>query len=134
MQMIEKNYSKIISVIRIALGEDEKGKYSHRNYLGGIVKLGLKREKVGDIIVYEKGADIITVEDFVDILKQQLPSLTRFENSNITIEEIQNLPESFSQDNCLSYTYIWVLTSAKPTGRSISLNMRRFPDITLRQK
>ena len=89
--MLEKNYSKILKIVRITLPEDEKGKYSHRNYLGGIVKLGLKREKVGDIIVYEQGADIITLNDFANILKEQLPSLTRFEMSKIDIEEIEKL-------------------------------------------
>lgn len=90
-KMIEKNYDKMLKIVRITLPEEEKGKYSHRNYLGGVVKLGLKREKVGDIIVYEEGADIITLEDFSTILKQELPSLTRFENSKIDIEAIQNL-------------------------------------------
>ncbi len=90
-KMLEKNYSKILKVVRILLPEEEKGKYSHRNYLGGIVKLGFKREKVGDIIVNENGADIIALDEFADILKEQLPSLTRFENSKITTEEIQNL-------------------------------------------
>ncbi len=90
-KMLEKNERKMIKIVRVVLPEEEKGKYSHRNYLGGIVKLGFKREKVGDIVVNERGADIITVQDFADILKQQLPSLTRFENSSIIIEEIQNL-------------------------------------------
>lgn len=90
-KMLEKNYHKMVKIVRIELPEEEQGKYSHRNYLGGIVKLGLKREKVGDIIVHEQGADMITVEDFADILKQQLPSLTRFENSCVTIEEISQL-------------------------------------------
>lgn len=90
-KMLTKNYSKILKIVRIELPEEEKGKYSHRNYLGGIVKLGLRREKVGDIIVREDGADIIVVEEFATILKQQLPSLTRFENSKIIIEEIENL-------------------------------------------
>lgn len=90
-KMLEKNYIKIMKIVRVILPEEEKGKYSHRNYLGGIVKLGLKREKVGDIIVCEEGADIITLADFSDILKQQLSSLTRFENSKIIIENIQNL-------------------------------------------
>ena len=89
-KMLEKNDSKIIKIVRVILAEEEKGKYSHRNYLGGIVKLGFKREKIGDIIVSEEGADIITV-DFAGILKQQLPSLTRFENSMVKIEEIQDL-------------------------------------------
>lgn len=90
-QMIEKNYSKLIKVVRIELPEEEKGKYAHRNYLGGIVKIGLKREKVGDIIVYEEGADILVVEDFAEILINELPSLTRFQNSKIKLEELQNL-------------------------------------------
>lgn len=43
--MLEKNYNKILKIVRVTLPEEEKGKYSHRNYLGGIVKLGLRREK-----------------------------------------------------------------------------------------
>lgn len=91
IKMLEKNFQKILKIVRINLPDQEKGKYTHRNYLGGIVKLGLKREKVGDIITYEEGADIITLDDFSNILKEQLPSLTRFQNSNIEINEIENL-------------------------------------------
>ncbi len=35
----------MLKVIRVQLGKDEIGKYTHRNYLGGIIKLGMKREK-----------------------------------------------------------------------------------------
>lgn len=90
-KMIEKNYGKMLKIVRIELPEEEQGKYSHRNYLGGIVKLGLKREKVGDILVSNEGADIIVVDDFKEILKNELPQLTRFENSKISIEEISNI-------------------------------------------
>ncbi len=89
--MLEKNYSKILKVVRVTLDEEEQGKYSHRNYLGGIIKLGLRREKVGDILVANEGADIIVVEDFAEILKKELPSLTRFENSKISIIELNDL-------------------------------------------
>ena len=89
--MLEKNYDKILKIVRITLPEEEKGKYTHRNYLGGIIKLGLRREKVGDILVVEDGADIITLEDFSIILKKELPSLTRFENSRVEISELKNL-------------------------------------------
>ena len=89
--MLEKNYSKILKAVRVTLPEEEKGRYSHRNYLGGIVKLGLKREKVGDILVSDTGADIIVMEDFSEILKKELPSLTRFENSKIEIIELKDL-------------------------------------------
>lgn len=90
-KMIEKNYSKMLKIVRVELPEEEHGKYSHRNYLGGIVKLGLKREKVGDILVSNNGADIIVVDDFAEILKNELPSLTRFESSKIYLEELTNL-------------------------------------------
>lgn len=89
--MLKKNYNKMLKIIRVKLPEEDHGKYAHRNYLGGIVKLGLKREKVGDILVQPDGADIIVVEEFAEILRNELGSLTRFEKSEITIEEISNL-------------------------------------------
>ena len=90
-EMLIKNYNKFIKIIRIELPEEEKGKYSHRNYLGGIVKLGLKREKVGDILVFDYGADIICIDDFADILKVELSTLTRFQNSKIEIVDLEKL-------------------------------------------
>ena len=90
-KMIEKNYTKMLKIVRVELPEEEHGKYAHRNYLGGIVKLGLKREKVGDILVSNDGADIIVVDDFAEILKNELPSLTRFENSKINLEELSDI-------------------------------------------
>ena len=89
--MIEKNYSKIIKVIRIILNDEEKGKYSHRNYLGGIVKVGMKREKVGDILVSDDGADILVKDETADNLRQELGTLTRFENAKIEIVDLQDL-------------------------------------------
>lgn len=91
--MIAKNYGKLLNVVKITLPSEDTNKLSHRNYLGGIIKLGLKREKVGDIIVSSDGdgADIITVSNFSKILKEELPSLTRFQNAKIEIDEIGNL-------------------------------------------
>ena len=90
-ETIEKNYNKMLKIVRVELPNEENGKYSHRNYLGGIVKLGLKREKVGDILVFDDGADIITISDFTDILSKELGSLTRFQNSVIEKKEIKTL-------------------------------------------
>ena len=90
-KMVEKNYSKTIEVIRITLPGEEKGKYAHRNYLGGIVKLGMKREKVGDIIVAEDGADILVKTEVAATLKQEIGTLTRFQNAKIEIIGLENL-------------------------------------------
>lgn len=90
-EMISKNHNKILNIVRVELGEEEKGKYTHRNYLGGIVKLGIKREKVGDILVFEDGADIVTLSDFAEILKTEMANLTRFQNSRMHIFEISKI-------------------------------------------
>ena len=63
----------------------------HRDYLGAVIKLGVKREKVGDIIVGNDGADIIVDKDISKFLLENLSGLTRFSKSEITIEEIDNL-------------------------------------------
>ena len=44
-RMLGKNFSKILKLIRIELPEEEQSKLSHRNYLGGIVKLRIKKRK-----------------------------------------------------------------------------------------
>ncbi len=89
--VVAKNLSNIIQIIRIKLPEDLRGKYTHRDYLGGIIKLGIERKKVGDIIVDNDGADIIIDKDIAKFLLENLGSLTRFSKSTITLENIQNL-------------------------------------------
>ncbi|MBR3254717.1 MAG: hypothetical protein IKF97_00595 [Clostridia bacterium] len=115
LEMVEKNYSKLLKIVRVELGQEERGKFAHRNYLGGIVKLGLKREKVGDILVFDDGADIITINDFASILKTELGTLTRFQNSKIDdleldkirslelkLEEVKIIVPSLRLDNFVS--------------------------------
>lgn len=115
LEMVEKNYSKLLKIVRVQLGVEERGKYAHRNYLGGIVKLGLKREKVGDILVFDDGADIVTINDFASILKTELGTLTRFQNSKIEdleldkirslelkLEEVKIIVPSLRLDNFVS--------------------------------
>lgn len=87
----EANNKELLKIIRINLKEEDKGKFSHRNYLGGIVKLGIKREKVGDILVSDDGADIIVKTEIAESLKNDMYKLTRFQNAVIEIKEIEEL-------------------------------------------
>lgn len=41
---------------------------SHRDYLGSLMGLGIKREMIGDILVREDGADIVVIKDMADFL------------------------------------------------------------------
>lgn len=90
-EVVLKNLSNIVQIIRIELPDDLKGKYTHRDYLGAVIKLGVKREKVGDIVVDNNGADIIVDKDISKFLLENLSSLTRFSKSTITATNIENL-------------------------------------------
>ena len=89
--VVKKNLTDIIQIIRVELPDDLKGKYTHRDYLGAVTKLGVKREKVGDIIVDREGADIIVQKEISKFLLENLGGLTRFSKSKITLENIENL-------------------------------------------
>ncbi len=91
--IMEKNYKQIMSIVQIILPKDLTRKYTHRDYLGGLMKLGIKREKIGDIIVFEGGADIIVLNEKLDFIVTNLSNLTRFSKANITIKEINELHE-----------------------------------------
>lgn len=90
-EMCRKNHFKILSVIKVELPTEKTGEYDHRIYLGGIVKLGIEREKIGDISVKLKSADIIIKNEVKEFLMQNLSSLTRFNSCEIKCESIENL-------------------------------------------
>lgn len=77
------DYSKIIRLIRITLPNELKNQYVHKDYLSGIMKLGIKREKVGDILVFDDGADIVVSEEICEYVLNNLQQLTRFSKANI---------------------------------------------------
>ena len=87
------NYKKVLPIvcIRINLPKEMYGKYSHRDYLGGLMKLGIKREKVGDICVFEDGADILILDEISKFLLNNITGLTRFSKSNIEIINVENI-------------------------------------------
>lgn len=59
---------------------------------GGIIKLGIERDKIGDILVHENGADIIVCSDISESLANLLSTLTRFSKASINIIETKSLP------------------------------------------
>lgn len=85
------DFNNIVRVIRVILPNEMKGKYSHRDYLGAVIKVGLKREKVGDIIVNLDGADLIVSKDISKYIVDSFKELTRFSKSDIYEESIQKL-------------------------------------------
>ena len=99
-EMVIKNYEKIFKVIRIELPNNIK--YEHREFLSGLMKLGIKREKIGDIIVTDYGADIIALNEISEILVNDLKLLTRFRKSNIFVIDLHELAETKTEFEELS--------------------------------
>lgn len=91
LSIVEKNYDNFIGVLRIELPKDLFNTYEHRNYLSAIIKLGVSREKIGDILVFDNGADIIASKDILEFLYSNLSNLTRFQKSNILTLSIKDL-------------------------------------------
>lgn len=102
IEMVQKNFEKIVCGIRIKLPKDEA--YEHRIYLSGIMKLGIKREKIGDILVRENGADLIVLNEISEFLINNLKQLTRFKSTNIEkikINDIKIQEKEFEEFNII---------------------------------
>lgn len=66
-----------LSVLDIKVPAAERGKLSHRDYLGALMGEGIKREKVGDIIVSESGAQIVVAKEMAEYLCQNYRQVGR---------------------------------------------------------
>lgn len=58
----------------------------HRDYLGALLGLGLKRGKLGDILINEKGAQVVAASEVSGYLLSSLLKVSRWE---VAVREIQ---------------------------------------------
>ena len=74
-----------LSVIRIKTPAGGR-KLTHRDYLGSLTGLGLKREMTGDILTREDGADIIVLDEVKDFI------LMNYSKAGRTTLEPEDIP------------------------------------------
>ncbi len=90
---------------------------THRDYLGALMGLGIKREMTGDIITYDNGADIIVFREIADFIQmnmvnagrasislQSLP-LCELHSPEMKFKEMRVSISSLRLDNILSATF-----------------------------
>lgn len=53
-------------------GDDRAGELDHGDYLGAMLGLGVRRDKIGDIHVHERGAHILVAEELASFFASQL--------------------------------------------------------------
>ena len=90
---------------------------SHRDYMGSILGLGIKRESIGDILVHPNGADIIILKELADFfvsnyvkagstpIKVEIISLNQIEVAEENVEEIRQSVSSLRLDNIISSVF-----------------------------
>lgn len=76
-----------LSVIRIKTPAGGR-KLTHRDYLGSLTGLGLKREMIGDILTVENGADVIILDEIKDFL------LLNYDKAGRTVLQLETVPLS----------------------------------------
>ena len=79
----------IINAIKITLPNEQVGEYEHRDYLSAVMRLGLERERIGDIIVYKNEAYIISLKENAQYIANSLKEFKRFKKSQIEIIRIE---------------------------------------------
>ena len=76
--------------------KDKFTQMSHRDYLGSLMALGIKREMVGDIVVTEKGCHFFSVKSIAGYICENLKRTGRG-SVNCSIIDIDSLPQN--EDN-----------------------------------
>lgn len=76
----QDNPLTVLRVTKTPGGKD----LTHRDYLGALLGMGLKRDSFGDILVREDGADIIAVKEIADFVLMNYVQVGR---TNISVTE-----------------------------------------------
>lgn len=90
-EIVDKNLSNIIKAIKIKLPKELEGKYNHRDYLGCLMKTGLNRNRIGDIIVHETEAYIIVLEENSLYISDFLKDIVKFSKSQIEVIDFKDI-------------------------------------------
>ncbi len=69
---------------------------SHKDYLGSLLGLGIKREKVGDILIHDNFCQVVVSDDICDFIIFNLGKVAR---NNVSVYEIKKEELSYKSPN-----------------------------------
>lgn len=90
-EIVLKSLDNIMNAIKVELPNELNGQYKHGDYLSAIMRLGLVRERIGDIIVYDKEAYIIVLKENAEYIKNSLRDFIRFRKAKIEIIKLEDI-------------------------------------------
>lgn len=92
--------------LAVVAAKPQKGpcQWAHRDVLGAVLGTGLKRERIGDILIHPWGAQIVCLQESAGVLQWQLDSIGR---DAVTVE-LQTLEElvAVAQEEALLTVFV----------------------------
>lgn len=86
---IAQTIEPAIACLAITVSKANAPDLTHRDYLGAILGLGLKREKLGDLLVGAEGCQMITLPEFSDFIRLNLTKVANFTATAAAIDPEQ---------------------------------------------
>lgn len=90
-EIVLENIDNIISAIKIELPNEITGQLKHKDYLGTLMSLGLERERIGDITVYEDRAYLLVMKENAEYIKNSLKQERKFKKAKIEIIDLSKI-------------------------------------------
>jgi RNA-binding protein YlmH len=85
------SWQQSFSVLKISpKSQKYSAELSHRDFLGSILNLGIKREVLGDILVWENQGFVFVLEHMAEYI---IENLQKVHNTAVTVVRIETLPE-----------------------------------------
>lgn len=91
-----------VPVVPLRIDKDSFSELSHRDYLGAIMGLGIRREMLGDILTDEKGCTVAAMKSVAKYLCENLTSVGRGTVRTHILDSFENIrsDEKFELKRC----------------------------------
>lgn len=121
-----EDYAIMPVKVILLLNKSKFHNLQHKDYLGAIMSLGIKREKIGDLIVQGSTCYCAVCEDIVDYLKMNLNYIAQCPCEVTEITDYSKLPEYNFQENQIISTSLradCIVSSICGLSRSKSVDL-----------
>jgi len=88
-----------IEVLRIVSEDNRFGELDHGDFMGAVLGLGLKRDKVGDIHVGDASCDVLVASETIDFVHTHLSQVHRahVRTERLPISELRPIRQAFEE-------------------------------------
>ncbi len=72
-----KPFENQVVALQVTSDDENIRELNHRDYLGSLLGIGIKREKTGDLFLWNRGCDLIVCREMSDYISMQLQQVKR---------------------------------------------------------